>query len=123
MCTKSAYVINCRPINRYVMAICAASQVLLGIGGQEVGAQRVLGSILVGNSFFEVSISNEMRISKKVVRVYLIPLITHLTLFLIGSFHDMFTCLTNYDYDKALKTLHQKLKYKTFFLQPFSLVQ
>ncbi len=36
-----------------------------------------------------------------------------LTPFLIGSYHEMFTCLANYD--KSLKMLHHKLTYETIF--------
>ena len=37
-----------------------------------------------------------------------------LTPFLIGSYHEMFTCSANYD--KSLKMLHHKLTYETIFL-------
>ncbi len=37
-----------------------------------------------------------------------------LTPFLIGSYHEIFTCSTNYD--KALKMLHHKCVYETIFL-------
>ncbi len=39
---------------------------------------------------------------------------TFLTPFLIGSYHEMFNCLANYD--KALKVLHLKLAHMELFL-------
>ena len=39
-----------------------------------------------------------------------------LTPFLIGSYHEMFTCSANYD--KSLKMLHHKLSHETIFLTP-----
>ncbi len=50
------------------------------------------------------------------------PLYTtgHLTPFLIGSYHKIFTCSTKYD--KVLITLHHNLAYETFFFLIPSLI-